>query len=263
MGRAARDAGVGQVGRAGFEFDLLDVEAERVGGDLGERGPRALAHVVGADLHRAAAVAPQHRTRLGLKHQRREGRGAHAPADQHAGVVAHRPRLKRALRPAEALGAVRIAFAQRLGRERLAGDRFDLGIVREAEGERVHAAGEGCFIDRALQRQRAGGLAGRAHEQRRAGVDAHGLVRGRDRRAGVERVRGVGGRFVEVVEGAGGDLGVMIDRGEPARVVDAEAQFLARGGAMADRAVHVFTAQHQLDRPADQPRRQDAEHLRS
>ena len=31
---------------------------------------------------------------------------------------------------------------------------------------------------------------------------------------------------------------------------------------MADRAVHLLAAQHQLDRPADQPRRQDAENLR-
>ena len=88
------------------------VEPETVGRDLRERGPGALAHVVGAGLHHARAVAAQHRARLGLEHQRRKGRGAHAPADQHAGLVAHLPRRQRALRPAEAFGALRVAFAQ-------------------------------------------------------------------------------------------------------------------------------------------------------
>ena len=48
------------------------------------------------------------------------------------------------------------------------------------------------LVDRALQRDRAGRFAGRAHEQRRAGVEPHRLMRGRDRRTGIERVRGVG-----------------------------------------------------------------------
>ena len=64
MGRAAGDAGIGKVGGAGPELDLLDVEPEAVGRDLGERGPGALAHVVRADLHHAGAVAAQHGARL-------------------------------------------------------------------------------------------------------------------------------------------------------------------------------------------------------
>ena len=55
----------------------------------------------------------------------------------------------------------------------------------------------------------------------------------------------------------------MIDRGEHAVAVDADAHGLAGRRAMADRAVHLLTAQHEFDRLADQPRRQDAEHLRS
>ena len=97
-----------------------------------------------------------------------------------------------------------------------------------------------------------GRLAGRAHEQRRAGVEPHRLVRGRDRRARIERVRGVGGRLEEVVEGARHRLGVMIERGQRAIAVGAEAQGLARRRAMADRAVHLLAAQHELDRAADQ-----------
>ena len=214
------------------------------------------------DLHHAAAVAADDRARFGLEHQRRKCRGAHAPTDQQAGLVAHLPRRERAFRPAEALGALRVAFAQRFRGKRLAGDRLDLGIVLQAERQRIHPAGPGRLVDRALQRDRSGRLAGRAHEQRRAGVDADRLVRGRDRGAGIKRMRGVGGRLEEIVEGARRRLGVMVDRGQHAIAVGADAQRLAGRRTMADRAVHLFTAQHELDRLADQPRRQDAEDLR-
>ena len=262
MGRAAGDAGIRQVRRAGPELDLLDVEPKRIGRDLRERGPGALAHVVRADLHDAAAVAAQHRARLGLEHQRRERSRCPRPSRPAARLVAHLPRRERRRCPAEALGALRVALAQRLRGERLAGDRLDLGVVLQPEGQRVHAAGLRHLVDRALQRDRAGRLAGRAHEQRRAGVEPNAFVRRGDGRAGIERMRGVGGRLEEVVEGARRRLGVMIDRGQRAVAVGAHAQGLPRRRAMADRAVHLLAAQHQLDRPADQPRRHDAEHLR-
>src|SRR6267154_4963138 len=76
-------------------------------------------------------------------------------------------------------------------------------------------------------------------------------------------MRGVGGRFVEIVERARYRLGVVVDRGEPAIAVDADAKRLPGRRAVADRTVHMFTAQHELDRLADQPRRQDAKDLRS
>ena len=58
------------------------IEADAVGGDLRERGPGALAHVVGADLHEAGPVGAQGGARVGLEHQRRKRRRAHAPADE-------------------------------------------------------------------------------------------------------------------------------------------------------------------------------------
>src|SRR6202023_586149 len=64
VGRAAGDAGVRQVGGAGLELDLFEVKPEAIGRDLGERGPGALAHVVGANFHYACAVASHHRARL-------------------------------------------------------------------------------------------------------------------------------------------------------------------------------------------------------
>src|SRR5437016_12236135 len=74
-------------------------------------------------------------------------------------------------------------------------------------------------------------------------------------------MRGVGRRLVEIVEAGGGDLGVMIDRGKRAIAGGADAQPLAARRTMPDRPVHVLTAQHELDRPSDQPRRQNAENL--
>ena len=204
------------------------IEPEPVGRDLGERGPGALAHVVGPGLHDAGAVIPDHRAGLRLEHQRRKGRRAHAPADQQAGLVAHLPRRERAPRPAKALGALRVAFAQGLRGERLAGNRFHLGVVLEAERERIHPAGLRHLVDRALERDRARRLAGRAHEQRRAGVEPHRFMRRGDGWARIERVRGVRGRLEEIVEGARSRLRVMVDGRQRAIAVRAHAQRLPR-----------------------------------
>ncbi len=54
----------------------------------------------------------------------------------------------------------------------------------------------------------------------------------------------------------------MIDRGQQAVAVDANAKCLAGRRTMAYRAVHLFTAQHEFDRSADQSGRHDAEDLR-
>ncbi len=262
MGRAAGDAGIRQVRGAGLELDPVEVQSQSVGRDLGERGPGALPHVVGADLHHAGAVALDHRARRGLKHQRRKRRGAHAPADQETGIVAHLARREGSLRPTKTLGASRVAFPQGLGGERLAGNRLDLGIILDAEVERVHAAGPGHFVDRALQRDRSGRLARRAHEQRRAGVDTDRLMRGLDGGTGIERVGRIGRRLEEIVERARCGLGVMIERGQTALAVGADAKPLPGRRAMADRAVHLLAAQHQLDGSSDQSGRHDAENLR-
>ena len=55
----------------------------------------------------------------------------------------------------------------------------------------------------------------------------------------------------------------MIDRRQRAVGIGAELHRLARGAAVADRAVHVLAAQHQLDRAAHQLGRHDAEDLRT
>jgi hypothetical protein len=86
----------GRSDRTCLEFHLVQFEPEPVGGNLGERGPGALAHVVGSGFHQAGSVASQHRPRLGLKHQRRKCRSADSPTDQQAGLVAQLSWRKRA-----------------------------------------------------------------------------------------------------------------------------------------------------------------------
>ena len=60
-------------------------------------------------------------------------------------------------------------------------------MVLQAEGERIHAARVRRVVDRAFERDGAGRFAGRAHEGRCSRVDAHGVVSGADRGAGIER----------------------------------------------------------------------------
>ena len=114
VGRAARDAGIRKVGGPGSEIDLVDVEPEAVRRDLSQCGPGALAHLVRPDLHDAAAVLAQHRFGMALEHERRKRRRADAPADEQSVMVAHLPRCERAALPAETLGALAVALAQRL-----------------------------------------------------------------------------------------------------------------------------------------------------
>ena len=55
---------------------------------------------------------------------------------------------------------------------------------------------------------------------------------------------------------------MVVDRRQRALAVGAQAERLARRRPMADRAVHLFAAQHQLHRPPDQAGGEDAQHLR-
>ena len=217
---------------------------------------------MGPGLHQAGAVASHDRTRLGLEHNRRKRRGAYSPTDKEPSLVTHLSCCERTLRPAKALGTSRVALAQSLRGERLARDRLDFGVVLQAECQWVRPAGLSRFVDRALQRNRSRCLAGGSHEHRRAGVNPDHLVRCGDGRARVKRVRGVGSRLEEIVEGARCRLRVMADCGQPAVAVSTDAERLPGGRAMTYRTIHLFAAQHELDRPADQSGRHDAEDLR-
>ena len=108
----------------------------------------------------------------------------------------------------------------------------------------------------------AGRLTGRAHEQRRAGVEPDRLVRGGNRRdwrtACARRLAAGSKKSSNVLDG---DPGV-VARSRSARASPSTADAKPSGGCrrtMTHRPVHMLTAQHQLDRPADHPGRQDTE----
>ena len=112
------------------------------------------------------------------------------------------------------------------------------------------------LVHRRLERERAGRLAGRAHERRRRDVepDAAGATCGR---SGTRRACGSGSADGstnsskrEVV-----DVDVVAHRGELARGVGAEHDVLARVGAVPDQREHLLSRQHELDGAADHLRR--------
>ena len=177
-------------------------------------------------------------------------------------LVTHLSRRQRTPRPAEARRTLRVALPQRLGGERLAGNRLDLGVISQAEFQRVDAGRLRHLIDRAFQCNAAARLSGRAHEDRRSRVQPHRLGGRRDGRAGVERVADLDRGLEEIVEAARGRPHMVVDRRQRALAVGAEAERLACRRSMADRAVHLFPAQHQLHRPPDQAGGQDAQNLR-
>src|SRR3712207_4900621 len=109
MSRAPRNSGVRQVRSAGDELNLVHGDAERVSGDLGERRPGTLAHIVRANFHSAASIAADNRAGFGLKHESRECRSSHAPADKQPILVAHFTRREWTRRPAEAHGSLLVA----------------------------------------------------------------------------------------------------------------------------------------------------------
>src|SRR5207302_10995058 len=114
---------------AGTQLALLEIETEPVSGNLCQRSPRTLAHVLSAKLDQTSPVVPQDRPCVALEQDGREGGGAETPAHQQPVLVTHLPRRQGTPLPAKARGALRVALAQRLGGERLAGNRLDLGVI--------------------------------------------------------------------------------------------------------------------------------------
>ncbi len=85
---AAGDARIRQVRSAAAEVDLIDVEPKPIGGDLRERRPRSLSHIVRADLD-CSAVGADFSSSLGLEHQGGECGRTDAPSRQQPFGVPH------------------------------------------------------------------------------------------------------------------------------------------------------------------------------
>ena len=120
----------------------------------------------------------------GLLEHRLPQAGGDTPADQFAPLL-HRARLRRPLRPAEPLRALVERLAQRLGGERGVVHVVDVGVVEQAERERVDARLAGQLVDRDLEHRHAGGGTRRAHVGRGIGVARRDRVAALDVGAGI------------------------------------------------------------------------------
>src|ERR1051326_6708594 len=165
--------------------------------------------------------------------------------------AAHAARLARALRPAEAAGRVGIALPQHLARPGSSGVRLLLGIVGEAQLERVHAEGGGELVHRRLDRERAARLAGRSLERGRADVKLREAVARRHVVAGVEVPSRARRRLGEVLDEGGGRDDIVADRQQPAALLRAERDALLGARPPAHRPEHLRPRERDFHRTGD------------
>ena len=171
-----------------------------------------------------------------------EQRRAHAPADQHAVLVCHLPRCRRPSGPAEALRALRIAFAQGLRGIGLAGAGLGLGIVAQPELQRVEPGFLGHLVHAripALPNPRLRRAPASDRERRHRCAPPRMAVRNAPGRHRAPARRGMpprGSSPSKVSTIVGRDV---VERRHPRRTVDADTQPLAGGAAVADRAEHL------------------------
>ena len=165
----------------------MERQLQRIGGDLGHHRIGAGPEILGARLHQYDAIAAEDQSCLGFRTVHRVGRARHPPADQQI-AIAHRSRLGRTAGPAERLGAGEIALAQRLARERPVLVRVGLGVIREAQFDRVDLDRGGQLVQGRFERKAAARLARCPHIGRQRHVQRDEPMARRHARAGVEHL---------------------------------------------------------------------------
>ena len=149
-------------------------------------------------------------------------------------------------RPAEPVGAGPQAFDEAAVRPRVAGLGVDVGLVADAQLDRVDAAGDGEFVHRDLEGEHAGALAGGAHPERHGHVElrrAGGWSCG-SRAAYIIR-DGDRGLLGELLDGGGLFDDVVAERGERAVAFGAQPDLLDGGRAVADEGEHLLAGQRE------------------
>ena len=214
------------------------------------------------------APTPRRRRRAHARRRRhamrRIGAGRHAPADQHI-AVAHRARLARAARPAERLGALAIAFAQRLAGERPVLVRV---LFRHscAGGTRAGPSSAPPPARRSPIRARSCRSPGRARACRSAGLTCVATSRCVTATFGQAYSISVASPTGSLNSpSAGSDIcekpSCRIDD-QLSLLVGGEAQLLHRARPIAVGGEHLRACHHQLHRPADHLRRHRRERRR-
>src|SRR6185437_13353217 len=151
---AALDRRMGQRRIAEPRGHGLDGQSQHLGAELRHHRIGAGPDIGGGAGDLEAAIGGEHGAR-GSRHLHRvPDARRHAPADELA-VLAHGARLRHTPRPAEALRALAIAFAQLLAAVRAIRALVALGIIDEAQLQRIDARGGGELIHRAFHRESA------------------------------------------------------------------------------------------------------------
>lgn len=166
-------------------------------------------------------------SRFGL--QRLPDARGHAVANQLV-ALAHGARRRNARAPAKTLGALRVAVEQRLARIRQLLVRVFVGVIADAQFERVHIERDGQFVHGAFERVEALRGTGRAHVEGRVHVEPPQLVAELDVRRAIEASRPVDDHVGEVFELRSFSHGFVDDRVQAAVALRGERNVLDRGG---------------------------------
>ena len=257
--RAAGDATpAGSVAVADLDLDALERARPSASAAIcGQRGPRAGADVGGADPDACSVPSGSARTRArsrrraapGRSRRRRRSRPASAP--RGAAAARRAPPSRTARAPSR-----RQSTRWRL-RERLAGLGVDLGLVADAQLDRVDAERLGELVDRATRARTCPGHS--------PGARIHDGV-GTSSAASRCVVRRFGAAYIIRVATAVCSANSSIVRrsarrrrgaiaGQPPVAVGAEPEALDRRRAVAGEREHLLAGQCELHRAADRPAR--------
>ena len=196
--------GARQAGVAELDPDVAQLDAKRVGGDLGQHGGCAGAEFLGGGLHDGGAVGVQVGAgALGAHEERdRVGGGGHAGADEPVPVPLG-PRHRVPAGPADPLRAALQALGQPVAGPRVAAAGLGPGQVAQPQLDRVDADFGGELVHRAFEGEHAERLARPAGERRGHRVAPHQPVHPLVGGAGIQLGRDAEGRLGPVVERRG------------------------------------------------------------
>ena len=135
-----------------------------------------------------------------------------------------------------------------------------VGLVADPQLDRVEPARDRELVDRRLEREHAGALAGGAHPGRRRHVERREPVRGASVRRRVHHPRDHRGLLGELLDRRGLLDDVVADRLQAAVAGGAEPQPLDRRRAVAGQREHLLPRRRELDRAADGLRRHRRDH---
>ncbi len=231
----------------------INRQAERVRSDLRRRGVGARPHVGGGTAYGHGPVG-----------EKRGGRGCwiagnvvncsrHAEPHQVA-TDSHGARLGHATMPAEPFRSLLVTVTQRFGGPRQILHWIFLGIISQAQFDRVELQLLGQLVHRHLLPDQAGRPARAPHGAGRADIHRHQAVTGSPVRTGVGGGCSCERGFSKLLISGGLTRDLVNHGGEPAAAIGTEGHSLPRFGTEADRSEELSPSQLQPHRTPGTPR---------